>query len=336
MYVRSPVFSKCSVEPTPAAKDHEQNKSTTLSVHLKIIICLKKNEYSKVTLSTSAQECLEQLHNTLLAKQYATRTIRNYTQEIRFLFAHYYDVLPGAITQQDIVNYICFIIKEHGVGREKCHQVAQACSFYFKYVYPSPFIVPSSFYPRKLEKLPQVFSISQIKLLLSVITNEKHKMIVSLFYGTGMRMNELRVLKMSDIASNSFQVKVVSGKGGKDRFTLLPKHLLVPLRDYYKARKPKVYLFEGQVAGSPMHERSIQHFMQLNITKIGLGKQDYSAHTLRHSFATHLLDAGTDLHTIKELLGHVNLSTTMIYLHLQQSKRATIVSPYDAITQDQS
>lgn len=271
-----------------------------------------------------------------MAKQYATRTIRNYTQEIRFLFAHYYDVLPGSINQQDIVNYICFIIKEHGVGREKCHQVAQACSFYYKYVHPSPFIVPSAFYPRKVQKLPQVFSISQIKQLLSVITNEKHKMMVSLFYGTGMRMNELRMLKMCDIDSHNFQIKVVSGKGGKERFTILPKHLLTPLRDYYKARRPKVYLFEGQVAGLPLNDRSIQHFLQNNITKIGLGKQDYSAHTLRHSFATHLLDAGTDLHTIKELLGHVRLETTMIYLHLQQSKRATIVSPYDAIMQGKS
>ena len=80
-----------------------------------------------------------------------------------------------------------------------------------------------------------------------------------------------------------------------------------------------------------MHERSIQHFVQRYVIMIGLGGQDYSAHTLRHSFATHLLDAGTDIHTIKELLGHSNLDTTMIYLHLQQSKRATIVSPFDAV-----
>ena len=176
---------------------------------------------------------------------------------MRFIFAHYYDVLPGSLRQQDIINYICFIIKEHGVGREKCHQVAQACSFYFKHVYPSPFIVPSAFYPRKAQKLPQVFSVLQIEQLLSVITNEKHKMIVSLFYGTGLRMNELKLLKLSDIDSKSFQVKVVSGKGGKERFTILPKHLLEPLRNYYKTRKPKVYLFEGQVSGAPMHERSI-------------------------------------------------------------------------------
>ena len=102
-------------------------------------------------------------------------------QEMRFLFSHYYDVLPASITQQDIVNYICFIVKEHGVGREKCHQVAQACSFYYKYVYPSPFIIPAGFYPRKTHKLPQIFSVDQVQQLLSVITNQKHLMMVSLF-----------------------------------------------------------------------------------------------------------------------------------------------------------
>ena len=158
-------------------------------------------------------------------------------------------------------------------------------------------------------------------------------MMVSLFYGTGLRMNELRNVKLSDIDSLGYQLKVVAGKGGKDRFTILPKHLLEPLRNYYKACRPSLYLFEGQRSGQTMHERSIQHFIQTYIAKIGLGGKDYSAHTLRHSFATHLLDAGTDIHTIKELLGHSNLATTMIYLHLQQTKRAAIVSPLDAVMQ---
>ena len=158
-------------------------------------------------------------------------------------------------------------------------------------------------------------------------------MMVSLFYGTGLRMNELRNVKLSDIDSLGYQLKVVAGKGGKDRFTILPKHLLEPLRNYYKACRPSLYLFEGQRSGQAMHERSIQHFIQTYIAKIGLGGKDYSAHTLRHSFATHLLDAGTDIHTIKELLGHSNLATTMIYLHLQQTKRSAIVSPLDTVMQ---
>ena len=262
--------------------------------------------------------------------------MRNYLQEMRFLFAHYYNLRPPSITTQHIINYMAFIVKAHGVGREKCHQVAQSCSFYYKHVYPSAFIVPSAFYPRKQHKLPQVFTVAQIQQLLGVITNQKHLMTVSLFYGTGMRMNELKNLRLCDVDSANYQLKVTRAKGGKERFTLLPKHLLQPLRDYYIAYRPTVYLFEGQIKGQPMHQRSIQHFLQTYIAKIGLGGKDFSAHTLRHSFATHLLDSGTDLHTIKELLGHNHLSTTMIYLHLQTKKWAAICSPFDAMMQAQS
>lgn len=278
----------------------------------------------------ASQEALNQMHAVLTAKHYSARTIRNYLQEMRFLFAHYPELLPVTITGKHIISYINFIIKEHGVGREKCHQVAQSCSFFFKHVLPSPFVIPSQFYPRKENKLPQVFSVDQVKQLVAIITNLKHRMMISLFYGTGLRMNELVNLKLCDIDSKAFQVKV-TGKGRKDRFTLLPKQLLEELRKYYLQHKPQTYLFEGQTKGKPMHPRSIQHFVQRYVSMIGLGKKDYSAHTLRHSFATHLLDVGTDIHTIKELLGHNNISTTMVYLHLQQSKRAGLVSPFDAM-----
>ena len=270
------------------------------------------------------------MHAVLTAKHYSPRTIRNYMQEMRYLFAHHCDLLPGSIVSKDIISYINFIVTEHGVGREKCHQVAQSCSFFFKHVIPSPFVIPSQFYPRKENKLPQVFSTDQVKQLISVITNLKLRMVISLFYGTGMRMNEMVNLKIADLDSNAFQVKVM-GKGRKDRFTILPKQLLEDLRKYYLQHKPQTYLFEGQTKGKPIHARSIQHFVQLYVSMIGLGNKDYSAHTLRHSFATHLLDAGTDIHTIKELLGHSSITTTMVYLHLQQSKRAGLVSPFDAM-----
>ena len=109
-----------------------------------------------MTLSPEAQDALQQMHAVLTAKHYSPRTMRNYLQEMRFLFAHYPDLLPQSIVSKDIIAYINFIVKEHGVGREKCHQVAQSCSFFFKHVMPSPFVIPSQFYPRKENKLPQV------------------------------------------------------------------------------------------------------------------------------------------------------------------------------------
>jgi site-specific recombinase XerD len=123
----------------------------------------------------------------------------------------------------------------------------------------------------------------------------------------------------------------VAGKGGKDRYTILSKSLLEELRFYYRQYRPKVYLFEGQLAGKPMNDRSIQHAIRQCMKQAGLEQFNFSAHTLRHSFATHLLDMGNDIHTIKELLGHSKIETTMIYLHLQQTKRAALVSPLDVL-----
>ena len=114
----------------------------------------------------AAQEALQQMHGVLTAKHYSPRTIRNYIQEMRFLFAHYQELSPGSIRSKDIIAYINFIIGEHGVGREKCHQVTQSCSFFFKHVLPSPFVIPSQFYPRKENKLPKVFRTKLTKNLL--------------------------------------------------------------------------------------------------------------------------------------------------------------------------
>ena len=159
-------------------------------------------------------------------------------------------------------------------------------------------------------------------------------MMISMFYGTGLRMNELRLLEPHHIDSKVYQIKVVNGKGGRERYTILPKSLLEPLREYYKRYRPKNYLFEGQKTGYPMHERSIQHFIHEAIKRLGWDGRDISAHTLRHSFATHMLDHGTDIHTIKTLLGHSKLETTMVYLHLSKTKRLLLVSPFDRISTD--
>lgn len=250
---------------------------------------------------------------------------------MRYIFGYYNDVAPDSLKQLDIVKYINFIKTEHKVGRDKCRMVAQACSFFYKHILPTPYVIPHALYPRKEFKLPSILSPEQFSQLYNSIQNRKHKAIIGLFYGTGLRLSELRFLKMTEIDSKNFQIKVVAGKGNKDRFTILPKGILEDLRNYYKRDRPKTYLFEGQKVGVPMNDRSIQHAIRQCMKIAGLEKFEFSAHSLRHSFATHLLDQGTDIHTIKELLGHSKIETTMIYLHLQQKKRAALVSPFDAL-----
>ena len=157
-----------------------------------------------------------------------------------------------------------------------------------------------------------------------------------MFYGTGLRLDEMCNLKMSSIDSDNGEVKVIKGKGNKDRITILPKTLLDDLRKYYKEYKPKTYLFEGREVGKPLSNGAMQTAVRKAMVNAGFPKGKYSAHSLRHSFATHLLDTGTDLHTIKTLLGHSKIETTMVYLHLQKSKRAQLISPFDRLSTNEN
>jgi site-specific recombinase XerD len=248
---------------------------------------------------------------------------------MRLLFGYYYDMDPADLDQKDLIRYLNFIKKEHGVGRDKCRLFAASCSFFYKFVLRSPVVFATELYPRKEFKLPEILSQEQVIMLLSRIVNPKHKLMIALFYGTGMRLNELCHLKMEQIDRKNSQIKILCGKGNKDRFTLLPKYLLPEMEAYYRQYRPKIYLFEGQTLGLPMSDRSIQHAVSLCMKMAGFEKFGFSSHSLRHSFATHLLDQGNDIHTIKELLGHSKIETTMIYLHLQQKKRATLCSPLD-------
>jgi integrase/recombinase XerD len=266
------------------------------------------------------------------AKSYSPRSVVSYVKEMRFIFAHYNDLSPRELTQKHIIDYLIFIKQEHGVGRDKCRMTAQSCSFFYKHIFKSPFIVPHEFYPRKEFRLPEILTEEQILHVISTTQNQKHRLIISLLYGTGIRLGELRFLKMAHIDRQNLQIKVVCGKGARDRFTLLPKNLLQDMETYFWLHRPKVYLFEGQIPSVPMNDRSIQHAIRQSMIACGLGAFKFSAHSLRHTFATHLLDQGNDIHTIKELLGHSKIETTMVYLHLQKKKRATLCSPFDFLT----
>ena len=279
---------------------------------------------------------LIKLSATLRAGGYSERTVRNYTSEVRFLFSYFNDLDPLSIGNDEIILYINYLKSVLNLGRSKRCIAAQSFSFFFKHVLRKPYVLPSKLFPRKEHKLPEILSQQQTAHLFAAVKNIKHRCMIGLLYGAGLRLNELRLLKVNFIDSTAMQIKVVQGKGNKDRFTILPKFILDDLRNYYRQNRPKEFLFEGYIPDRPMHERAIGHMVTQCMKIAGFQGKGFSAHSLRHSFATHLLDQGTDIHTIKELLGHSKLETTMIYLHLQQSKRSTLVSPLDAIMKDSS
>ena len=230
------------------------------------------------------------------------------------------------------MQYLLYLTRSLGCSRVKCKMAAQAISFFCKHVLKKPYTIPSIIYPRHSSKLPAVMSAEEIKQLIDGVKNEKHRTIIMLLYSTGMRLAEICALKITDIDSKNMRIKVVQGKGAKDRFTLLSEQVLTELRAYYLIYRPITYLFNGSKPGSPMSLRNVQHLVQKWMAQAGLADNQYSVHTIRHSFATHLVDNGTDLHTVKELLGHTNLQTTMQYLHLSTNRMQTVVNPYDALT----
>ncbi len=176
-------------------------------------------------------------------------------------------------------------------------------------------------------------SAQEIKTLIDSIKNIKHRTIVMLLYSTGMRLSEIAALRITGIDSKNMRIKIVQGKGAKDRFTILSDQVLQELRAYYIIYKPKEYLFNGYKSGKPLSRRMIEHFVQKALLLVGLQSKNYTVHTIRHSFATHLVDNGTDLHTVKELLGHSALQSTMRYMHLSTKRIQDIINPYDALPQ---
>lgn len=265
----------------------------------------------------------------MTAGNFAAISCKLYAREMLYLFNYYPDKKPSLINSNEIIEYVCYLREVHRVSHAKMKMFANACKFFYSHVVHKPQSVPTKLYPRKEYKLPVVMQPEEVSLLLSQITNVKHRAIIELAYSSGMRLSEVSHLRIADIHSREGYIRV-SGKGKRERHTLLSPRVLESLRAYYKKYKPEIYLFNGQKKGKPMYNRQFQRVMKEAVEKAALNKR-YSFHTLRHSFATHLLEKGTHLQHIKELMGHSSISTTLIYLHLTLRHQATIVSPLDQL-----
>jgi len=293
---------------------------------------MKGNTISLNPLNESGKFWLQKTLQLLKIQEYGKGSVRNYMQELTLLFKHYNNLPVEELRQLHIERYLIFIKENHKVGRAKCRSVAQACSFFFKKVMPSDYIVPSNLYPKKQFKLPNIMTETQVEQLFRADLSLMERCVIGLLYGCGMRISEVSNLKITAIDSVNKRIKVEQGKGGKDRFTLLPISLLENLRKYYiAAGKPKEYLFTSAQTKTAFHVRSMQVVVNSAMQKAGFESGRFTAHTLRHSFATHLLNQGNNIHVIKTLLGHSKLETTMIYLHLQHHTQMGIVSPLEKL-----
>ena len=185
--------------------------------------------------------------------------------------------------------------------------------------------------PRREKKLPQVLSLKEVEQIISAVANLKHRTMLMLLYSAGLRAQELLVISPKHIVSHMMRVNVVGGKGKKDRYTLLSQKVLEKLRDYYKIYKPRTYLFEsGGRSGKYLSKSSLDKIIKNAAAKAGI-KKNISAHTFRHSFATHLLEQGVNIRLIQQFMGHVSIKTTSVYLHLVSSDIKNLISPLDSM-----
>jgi integrase/recombinase XerD len=293
---------------------------------------MKGNEISVKELSADSTEWLTKLHQTMIIKDYGKGSVRNYCQEMTLLFKYYNHKAVADIKQEDIEQYMQYIKEVHKVGRAKCRSVAQSCSFFFKRILPAPYIVPSNLYPKKQFILPNIMTEEEVVQLFAAPLSVKEYCVIGLLYGCGLRISEVCHLRLQDIESQNKRLKVYQGKGAKDRYTLLPEKLLQQMRVFYvQEGRPKEYLFTSKQTKRAVHVRTMQVVVNGAMNKAGYRDKPFTAHTLRHSFATHMLNCGNNIHVIKTLLGHSKLETTMVYLHLQKHTQLGIVSPLDAI-----
>lgn len=266
-------------------------------------------------------------------KQYAINTAKTYISLFeRFINAHY-TIKLDEISEEDIRNYLQLEIQQ-GKSGSYINQMVNSIKFYYETVLGMPKRLYEIERPRKKKVLPKLISVEETQALINNTNNLKHKCIVSLLYGAGLRRSELLNLKLSDIDSKRMVIEIRNGKGGKDRLTMLSDALLEDLRVYYKQWKPKTYLFEG-ANGKAYSGTSVGKIVKTAARKAGI-KKTVTPHMLRHSFATHLLENGTDMRYVQVLLGHSSTRTTEIYTHVAVNNIKTIKSPLDLLNLKQN
>ncbi|HPA35370.1 MAG TPA: site-specific integrase [Chitinophagales bacterium] len=265
----------------------------------------------------------------LYLKGYSTNTIRTYTVEFSQLLYLLKEKNINELTTEQLKSYLLYCLQTLKLSENQVHNRINAIKFYFEKVLKRPTIVFEIPRPKKPLLLPKVIHIEDVAKMIKQTQNIKHKTMLMLVYGMGLRVSEIVKLEITDIDSKNMQVHIRGAKGKKDRYANLPETVLPFLRNYYKAYKPKKYLFEGQY-GEQYSRRSAQQVFKQSLERANINK-NIGIHGLRHSFATHLLEQGTDISYIQKLLGHNNIKTTLIYAHVGKKDVKAIKSPIDQI-----
>lgn len=278
--------------------------------------------------STEGIAQIEKFKHWLLSRRYSNSTITTYTEALKTFLTFYNDKAVAEINNDDVIRYNNEYILNNNLSASYQNQIVNAIKLFFSTIRETKIEIDKIHRPKREKLLPNVLSKEEVKLILNAHSNLKHKTMLSLIYACGLRCGELLALKPVHIDSKRNIIILKHTKGKKDRIAPLSPKILEMLRDYYKIYKPVTYLFEGQIAGSPYDSRSLQLVLKQALKKVQILKP-VTLHWLRHSFATHLLESGTDLRYIQELLGHNSSKTTEIYTHVSTKSIQQIKSPFD-------
>lgn len=262
-------------------------------------------------------------------RRYSPRTIEVYTSLVSSFLTVLKNRNAADLTDEDIGRYITKFYVKVGHSRSYQNQAVNALKLFYRVEYNREIGEVVSLRPKSEHKLPNVLSQKEVQEILRYFTNSKHKTIFYLIYSGGLRISEVTSLKLKDIDSKRGVIRIIESKGAKDREVPLSKKALEQLRLYYKEYRPSEYLFEGQFGG-PYSTRSIQTLFRKALKESGI-KKKATVHTLRHSYATHLLENGTDLRIIQELLGHKSSKTTELYTHVSRQTKQRIPNPLDQL-----
>jgi integrase/recombinase XerD len=271
----------------------------------------------------------KQMDGDLVVRGMSVRTREAYLGAVAGLAKHY-GRRPDRIGQQEVQGYLLHLIEERKLAWSSCNIVAQGLKFFYRVTLKrsqAQFVIPRA---RAPQKLPQILSREEVAALIERTLNPKHRAILMTAYGAGLRLNEICHLRIGDIDSHRMTLRVEQGKGAKDRYTLLSPRLLAELRLYWRVYRPEHWLFTRRERTQPISEGTVHRLYHAAKARAGIAKAG-GIHALRHAFATHLLEAGVDVHTIQRLMGHGHISSTLRYFHLARKHLARTPSPLELL-----
>jgi integrase/recombinase XerD len=268
----------------------------------------------------------QQFIDRLKGKGLSERTVQSYVANVNGLALHYH-CNPLNVTSQQVQDYLLFLRQEKKYAPATINQITGSLKTFFNLMAPGSTVMDGCPRMKVPHQLPFVLSREEVDRLIASIKNLKQRALVMLLYSAGLRLAEILMLRPVHIESGRMKVRVEQGKGNRDRYTLLSVKTLQTLREYFRAFKPKEWLFEGR-KGNQYGRRTVGKIITTATQKAGLDK-NVTPHTMRHSFATHLMEAGVALPIIQKLLGHSSIKTTMIYLHVSEPMLDRVKSPFD-------